>query len=848
MVRRHGRSVPARALRRASRAADVKATGRQMASTYLDYNLVVRDMKESINRVSQQKMVERDTQYYKDNIGKVTTVDAFLDDYRLYSYAMKAHGLEDMTYAKAFMRKVLESDLNDDASYANKLSDDRYRNFAMAFSFDKSTTVAQTGAQEDALIGLYNANIANADSVMNTEVNYFNAMTAGGNIKTVDQFLQNERLRDYAFPLFGLKPDNFDFTQVRQALTSDISDPASYVNTLQQSAADALSGRGAEIQATISKFDERSRASAQIKALTNSLFQPGADQAAIQAQVSEQEAIFNALDAQLPPESQTAAAVSALQSEYAQLDYAGTLATNLKAMATAFKFNADGTAPATGPLIGDSDKASMRELYFASAPRLTGTGALINKDYFEAHVNDFTTATDLLADSRMRSFIITAYGIPRGTGSGVLNAIITSDLNDPTSYANTTGAENNAAYKALAAGFNFKPDGTLAAGDVPQTADQTRSASANYMNRYNDAADASDASLISAYKAVIGSATTVDALVNNPKGLQVALSAFGLENEGKSVRELRMILTSDVNDPKSYVNTLKDDRYVKLTNAFNFKADGKIGAPKLAQSQSEILQISKAYVLAKSQFGTEKDKTDATAEAKYYAAQMEKVETLDDLLKDTRMTNFMLVATGIDPKTVKKDELKKIFTSDLSDPKSVVNTQADPRYRELVASFNFDATGKTVRPQEKQIQTRRGLLETQDLYYNQTLEEQTGEDNAGVRLALYFRRMAPEIGSAFDILADNALMQVVRTAFSIPEEMSSADVDVQSEYIKRVLDVKDLRDPEKLEKLMKRFTALYDVENNTVASPALSVLSSSGSSAGISGDSLLAIAQLRRGG
>lgn len=842
------RRVPFGAPPKRAAGADVKATGRQMASTYLDYNLVVRDMKESINRVSQQKVVERDTEYYKENIGKVTTVDAFLDDYRLYSYAMKAHGLEDMTYAKAFMRKVLESDLNDDNSYANKLSDDRYRNFAMAFSFDKSTTAAQTGAQEDALIGLYNANIANADSVMNTEVNYFNAMTAGGNIATVDQFLQNERLRDYAFPLFGMKPDNFDFTQVRQALTSDISDPSSYVNTLRQTSGDALSGRGAEIEAEIAKYNERSAASSKIKSLTASLSQPGADQPAIQAKINEQQAIYDARNAELPPFAQTAANVSALSAEYSQLDYTATLAINLKAMATAFKFNADGTAPASTPLISDADKASMRELYFASAPRLTGTGALINKDYFEAHVNNFTNATDLLADSRMRSFIITAYGIPRATGTSVLKAIITSDLSDPASYANTTGGENNKAYKALAAGFNFQPDGTLADGDVPQTAAQKNEASSNYMNRYNDAADAADESLISAYKALIGKVDTIDKFLADSRGLQVALSAFGLENEGKSARELRMIMTSDVNDPKSYVNTLKDDRYVQLTNAFNFKADGKIGAPKLAQSQSEILQISKAYVLAKSQFGTEKDKTDATEEAKYYAAEMEKIATLDDLLKNTRMTDFILVATGIDPKTVPKDELKKVFTSDLSDPESFINTQADTRYRELVASFNFDATGKTVRPQENQIQTRRGLLETQDLYYNQTLEEQTGEDNAGVRLALYFRRMASGIGSVYDILADNALMQVVRTAFSIPEEMSSADVDVQAEYIKRVLEIQDLRDPEKLEKLMKRFTALYDVENNTDTSPALAIFNASAGSSGISSESLLAISQLRMGG
>jgi hypothetical protein len=43
----------------------------------------------------------------------VKSVDDLLKNDRLYQYAMKAHGLEDMTYAKAFMKKVLESDLSD---------------------------------------------------------------------------------------------------------------------------------------------------------------------------------------------------------------------------------------------------------------------------------------------------------------------------------------------------------------------------------------------------------------------------------------------------------------------------------------------------------------------------------------------------------------------------------------------------------------------------------------------------------------------------------------------------------------------------------------------------------------
>ena len=59
-------------------------------STYASYLTVNRDLKSSLATVASQSSVAKDTAYYKENIGKVTTVDEFLGDYKLYSYAMKA--------------------------------------------------------------------------------------------------------------------------------------------------------------------------------------------------------------------------------------------------------------------------------------------------------------------------------------------------------------------------------------------------------------------------------------------------------------------------------------------------------------------------------------------------------------------------------------------------------------------------------------------------------------------------------------------------------------------------------------------------------------------------------------
>lgn len=106
-----------------------------MLSTIADYTRLTKDMGKSLTQVATQPDVSRETDYFLSHIGNVKTIDDFLKDYRLYSYAMKAYGLSDMTYAKAFMRKVLTEGVANKNTFANKLTDTRYREFATAFNF-----------------------------------------------------------------------------------------------------------------------------------------------------------------------------------------------------------------------------------------------------------------------------------------------------------------------------------------------------------------------------------------------------------------------------------------------------------------------------------------------------------------------------------------------------------------------------------------------------------------------------------------------------------------------------------------------------------------------------------------
>ena len=122
-----------------------------MISTTAAYLAVSNNLSRQQAATASQGDVRTATNYYLANIGKVTTVAQFVNNYQLFSYAMKAFGLSDMTYAKGLMTKVLNGGVASSSALANTLSDPRYRAFATAFNFaangtsTTTTTAATTG-------------------------------------------------------------------------------------------------------------------------------------------------------------------------------------------------------------------------------------------------------------------------------------------------------------------------------------------------------------------------------------------------------------------------------------------------------------------------------------------------------------------------------------------------------------------------------------------------------------------------------------------------------------------------------------------------------------------------------
>ena len=81
----------------------------------------------------------------------------------------------------------------------------------------------------------------------------------------------------------------------------------------------------------------------------------------------------------------------------------------------------------------------------------------------------------------------------------------------------------------------------------------------------------------------------------------------------------------------------------------------------------------------------------------------------------------------------------------------------------------------------------------------------------------------------------------------LPGEFAGADVEKQAALIEKTIDVKDLQDPEKVGKLLERFTIMWEMQNPSTTYDPLAVFGSS-SGYGISADLLISINSLKLGG
>ena len=224
----------------------------------------------------------------------------------------------------------------------------------------------------------------------------------------------------------------------------------------------------------------------------------------------------------------------------------------------------------------------------------------------------------------------------------------------------------------------------------------------------------------------------------------------------------------------------------------------------------------------------------------YYLENIVKVKSAEEFLADDRLFRYAMKAHGLEDMTYAKAFIAKAIKEGIDNEDSFANKLSDRRYYNFVETFNFERYGDTTTVFGR---TQQGTV---DKYVRQTLEEDAGKQNEGVRLALYFDRNASKITNFYQVLADPALAQVVRTSLGLPDSFATADVDKQVKLYEEKLDIEDFQDPEALDKFLTRFTSLWEVANPTQSPQAqVSILFGQPAEYGISTSLLLTMQGLK---
>lgn len=780
-----------------------------MISSLESYNFYTRDKVATYDRIAGGNIIAREAAYYNENIKTVNTVEEFIDNDRLYNYAMKAYGLEEMTYAKGLIKKVLESNLTDSDSFASRLDDVRYKELAAAFDFGltSQTETVQTTQQRDDLIGTYTASVQNVNKNIQEDHRYYNAVMA--QVTNVDEIFQNPRVRDYIFEGYGIDPSTFDYETTKNVLTSDPTDTESYVykEFIEKSVAwnSALSDSYAEQRALIAKLTADRDAGYVDPADVTQLGK-------VEYQIKQYNLYIDKADIYI-------------------------------ALSAQFNFQEDGTL-AAGVSAQDEDQIKVvKEKYVLEQPRLTYSTALINQTYYEDKISTIDDLNDLLFDPRLRTIALTSFEITLRYSNNDLRTAFKEYATDP------AGADFLAQPKKiqnLVKSYNFDVDGNVISGMVAQDTVDVETTVQGYLLRYDDLEEEKDASLIAAFKRNMPLTANLDDFLSDIQAAKnvrgFALTAFDIGENELTRRELKAIFTSDLGNPNSFVNQSGDDRFKQLAKAFNFDEKGEITTPKSAQSENELTRITKAYYVELTRFdSTDSTKEKVDEEVDYYRAKISKIDTVDDLVKDQRLIDFLAKAERLTPEELTSGFLKDLLMSDPDDPKSFINQQTDVRYKKIFGSFSFDENGFVSSIRADGVQSDRGLAETENFYITQSIEEEAGSDSVGARLALYFERKAPSISSLYEILAEPALGDFMRTALSIPAETASSDIDAQVALMERYIKAEELQNPEKIQELVTKFLALFDIENGA-PDPILGAFSGSTS---FNIDALASFAQYR---
>jgi len=106
-----------------------------MLTTTLAYATLAQRLPRTLETLENSSVVQREIDYFRENIGSVRNADDLINDRRLFRFAATAFDLESQVDSQAIFRKIMTEDFASPASLVNRLQNPKFTTFAAVFQF-----------------------------------------------------------------------------------------------------------------------------------------------------------------------------------------------------------------------------------------------------------------------------------------------------------------------------------------------------------------------------------------------------------------------------------------------------------------------------------------------------------------------------------------------------------------------------------------------------------------------------------------------------------------------------------------------------------------------------------------
>ncbi|MEM6649561.1 MAG: DUF1217 domain-containing protein [Pseudomonadota bacterium] len=424
-------------------------------------------------------------------------------------------------------------------------------------------------------------------------------------------------------------------------------------------------------------------------------------------------------------------------------------------------------------------------------------------EYWRQTIGSINNALELVADQRLLDFITKAYGYGDNPPlSSLVLIALEQGAADASDFANSTP---DGRLEEMARQFGFAEFGTARIRDARFTE--------GLVNRYRTALASGDASptttstpttqasvAIDYFKTQIGNVAKAEDVVSDSALFQFALKSFGLEEEyGNSPFLIQQALAEGVGDATDLANKIGDPRLISMARVFGFGEVDTANVQDTAFGDSMARRYLSAIGAAQTQA-----KDGESDESLYFRENIGRVQTVDDLLADTKLFTYVMTAFDLAGEVDKTAFVRKVLEEGGSDREAFANRLPDPRYRDLARNIAFKEYGP------RNLQDPVILDDIVARYERVALETQAGQENPVVELAAYFDRRADSLSSWLFVTADSRLQQVAATALGVPTAALALNTDRLVEEFEARYDITDLQDEDKRARFIERYIAQAD--------------------------------------